>query len=287
MAMDDAAEGRKAEFGDVYNRSDPRAYFQALEPLEYQIPQHARRLFSTLLAARRDKSPSSQPSSLLDVCCSYGVNAALLRTDLTLQDLYARYGDPALAGLAPSELVAADRDFYAARTPPTAPRVVGLDVADRAVGYACDVGLLDAGWAENLEAGAPSAELADGVADAGMVTITGGVGYVTELTFDRLLSVFPASRKPWVAAFVLRMYPYDRIAQALAAHGLVTEQLTGTTFLQRRFASTEERDAAVRSVRERGVDTQGKEETGWYHCDFFLSRPQAETERQPLRELVG
>ena len=287
MSSSDLAGRGKAGFDHVYNRDDPRSYFQTLRPLGYDIPQHAHAVFTALLAARRGPSATPGESTVLDVCCSYGVNAALLRCDLTLADLFDRYGDPTLAGLSVRQLASADRDFYADVLRPDGPRVLGLDVADRAVAYARDVGLLDAGWAENLETNAPSSALAGGIADVGLITITGGVGYVTERTFNRLLWAFPADRKPWVAAFVLRMYPYDRIAESLAQHGLVTEQQTGTTYPQRRFASAEEERAALQGVRARGLDTRGLEEDGWYHCDLYLSRPPADAESRPLPELVS
>ena len=91
---------------------------------------------------------------------------------------------------------------------------------------------------------------------------------------------------PWVAAFVLRMFSYDRIAQTLAQHGLVTEQLTGVTFPQRRFASAAEREVALREVSGRGLDPAGLEDTGRYHADFYLSRPAADVAQQPLVELL-
>lgn len=287
MTANDVADQGKAGFDHVYNRDDPREYFQALRPLSYQIPQHGNAVFAALLGARVAASTSQGPSSVLDVCCSYGVNAALLRCDLTLEDLFNRYGDSSLRGLSSQELASADRAFYADRRRPDAPRMLGLDVADRAIAYACHVGLLDAGWAENLETSVPSAALAEAVGNVDLITITGGVGYITERTFDQLLGAFPVGRKPWVAAFVLRMYPYDRIAETLTQHGLVTEQLPDTTFPQRRFASADEQSTALQGVRARGVDTRGKEEDGWYHCDLFVSRPQAEADERPLHEVLS
>jgi hypothetical protein len=277
----------KAGFDHLYNQPDPRGYYQTLGALSYHIPQNAHAVFAPLLQARFDGPSRAGDGTVLDICCSYGVNAALLRCDLTLHDLFDRYGDDSLADLSPEELAEADRSFYASRLHPQAPRVIGIDVADRAVDYGRSVGLLEAGWAANLETDDPSPALADAVAEVGLVTITGGVGYITERTFDRLLGVFPAGQAPWVAAFVLRMYPYDGIASALERHGLVTEQLTGTTFPQRRFASEEEQQAAVEGVRARDLDPAGREDAGWYHCDFFLSRPESEAHARPLRQLVA
>lgn len=285
MTTNDVADHGKAGFDHVYNRDDPREYFQALRPLSYEIPQHAHTVFAALLEAMDAGTAPHAGRSVLDVCCSYGVNAALLGCELTLEDLFDRYADSSLADLSPQEVAAADRVFYADRRRTDAPRALGLDVADRAIAYGREVGLLDAGWAENLETSGPSRALAEAVSDVDVITITGGVGYVTERTFDRLLGVFPGDRKPWVAAFVLRMYPYEPIAETLAQHGLVTEQLHNATFPQRRFASEQEQSAALQGVRARGVDAHGKEEDGWYHCDLFVSRPREAVERLPLPDL--
>lgn len=288
MTAEEVVGQSKAGFDHVYNRADPREYFKAIRPLGYEIPQNAHAVFDQLLTARGNAASAPQgTSSVLDVCCSYGVNAALLRCRLSLEDLFNRYGDPSLAGLTSEELVSADLPFYADHLRPDAPRVMGLDTADHAIAYACRVGLLDAGWGEDLESGDPSEALAKEMGDVGLITVTGGVGYITERTFDRLLGTFPAGSKPWVASFVLRMFPYDRIAGTLAEHGLVTEQLADTTFPQRRFESADEEHAALRGVRARGIDTRGKEEDGWYHCDFYLSRPSAEVEAVPLEDLLG
>ena len=55
----------------------------------------------------------------MDVCCSYGINAALLKHELTLNDLYARYGSGELAGLSSEELTAlAHASITASFAPP-------------------------------------------------------------------------------------------------------------------------------------------------------------------------
>jgi hypothetical protein len=77
----------KTDFHTIYSRPDPRAYFGVLAPLGYQIPQRALPVIETVLAA-------SGARTMLDVCCSYGINAALLRHDLDLDQIAARATDP-------------------------------------------------------------------------------------------------------------------------------------------------------------------------------------------------
>lgn len=260
----------KANFDDIYDQPDPRAYFNALGDLSYSIPQHAHPVFVQVLQARQ--GAATKQMSVLDVGCSYGLNAALLRCDLSMQDLFDHYSDRRLAQLSSEELAATDRSFYSDRRWAAAPRVLGIDLASRALVYAEAVGLLDASWAENLESDEPSAGLTAGMADVDLITSTGCVGYVTEKTFGRLLDAAPDDL-PWVATFVLRMFDYSQIATVLAERGLVTERLEGVTFKQRRFASPHEQASATAAVQERGLDPRGKEEDGWFHAEFFLSRP--------------
>ena len=234
-------EQKKANFDGVYDLPDPRGYFRALGALDYRAPEHGYRVFSALLETMQNGGAAPK---VLDLCCSYGVNAALIKHELTLNDLYARYGSEDLAGLSAEELVAADREFYAGRRRTRSPEVVGTDVAGNAVSYALRAGLLDAGTGENLEQEGPTQDLARAARGAGLVTVTGGVGYIWERTFERVLSfVMDGSAgnghaggdAPWVAAFAVRFVDYSPVAAVLARRGLVTEKLSLRTFPQRRF----------------------------------------------------
>jgi len=272
-----AAQDGKADFSHIYDRPDPRDYFRTLSSLGYEIPQRARPVFETIFAAMRaDDGADTEPLHALDLCCSYGVNAALLRCDLDIDDLADRYSSAQLADLTPDEVCTADKDYYADRLLPGAVRVCGLDVAANAVAYACRVGLLDNGWAENLETGPPSAELARELEQTDVVICTGGIGYITDRTLDRVVRAGPGRPAPWVAAFVLRQYSYEPISAALSQRGLVTERLDGVSFPQRRFADDSERESALSAVVERGLDPSGFEETGRYFADFYLSRPRGD-----------
>ena len=282
-------EVRKANFDGVYDLPDPRGYFQALGALDYRAPEHGRRVFSALLALIGEDESRSK---VLDLCCSYGVNAALLKHDLTLDDLYARYASAEIADLSAGELATADARFYAGPKVHASPQVVGTDLAANAVSYALRAGLLDDGTSENLEEGEPSEALRRAARGARLVTVTGGVGYVWERTFERALSCVidgPAGggqNSPWVAAFAVRFVDYAPIAAVLERHGLVTEKLSVRTFPQRRFENDGERDHVLRELAAAGIDPAGKEDSGWYHADFYLSRTAAEA-AVPLDELLG
>lgn len=208
---------------------------------------------------------------MLDLCCSYGINAALLNHHLTLAELYAHYTGPEAAELSTAELIAYDRSFYASRRRADASPVVGLDAAQHAVGYALAVGLLDEAYAENLELAPPSEPLRRAIARTGLITVTGGIGYIGHRTFEALLG---CARLPvWVSAFALRTVSYAPVGSALAAHGLVTVSDASRAYRQRLFTGPDERDCAIGQVVLAGHDPAGLESAGRYHARLYQSRP--------------
>ncbi|MFI6766296.1 hypothetical protein [Streptomyces sp. NPDC050355] len=274
----------KADFEAIYNCPDPRRYFSTLQPLDYQIPHHGQAVFRAVTEILQRHRSDRPPLNVVDLCCSYGVNAALLNHRLSLSDLYGRYTRYRPDVPTTRQLIEADRTFFATRRRDEAVRVTGLDAAENAVDYAKAVGLLDHGFAENLEIDEPSPALRRALAGTDLITVTGGVGYITARTFGRLFDCM--SSPPWVAAFVLREVSYRPVSALLARAGLVTEKLTTRTFRQRRFADGDERRAAFEALAGRGLSVAGKEADGYYHADLYLSRPAAEVAAVPLAELL-
>lgn len=283
----------KATFGHVYNQADPRQYFHTLRELDYNTPAHATAVFSALIeyaqASRSngDGMTDDNGMTVLDVCSSYGVNAALLNHDVTLDSLYARYTSAEVAELSSSELASADIAFYRERRLPSAVPMIGLDVAEHAVAYGEHVGILTAGISENLEDAEPSDVLVRHLADVGLITVTGGIGYISERTFARILSRCSLEDPPSVAAFALRWVDYRSIAATLQSYGLVTEKLTGTTFPQRRFIDETEQAYVLDQLAEMEIDPTGKEADGSYHAELYVSRPQGQVAADPLAELLA
>jgi SAM-dependent methyltransferase len=283
----------KANFELIYDLEDPREYFNTLGSFDYCVAHHGQHVFSTLIEARREEGNSNgvgeKRTKVLDVCCSYGINAALLKYETTLEELYTRYGSKEFADLSSAELERADAAFYGERFKEAAPEVIGVDVASNAVSYGIRSGALDAGFAENLEEGEPTEELRRAVSGVDLLTVTGGVGYISGRTFERLLDCIvdgPEGRVPWLAVFALRWVSYEDISEVLSSYGLVTEKLDGHTFTQRRFTDVGEREYVLEELAGMGIDTTGKEDTGWYHADFYLSRPVEEAEI-PLETLLS
>ena len=165
--------------------------------------------------------------------------------------------------------------------------VIGLDRAEKAVAFAETVGLLDEGLALDLEAEPLSDPVKENLTRIDLVTSTGCVGYVTEKSFEHLLPAVTQGRPAWIANFVLRMFPFDTIAETLGRWGYATEKLEGRTFVQRRFASTDEQGQVLDRLRERGVDPAGKEAEGHLVAEFYLSRPTRDAAEVSIERLLS
>ena len=282
MKSSDAHDG-KVSMDHIYDNPDPRTYFRELKGLDYGLPGIAKHIVQELISHLQGSR--EEAIDILDVGCSYGVNAALLKHDMSMTDLYAHWGQTRLEDASSEEVLAYDKRFFSCTEKQDDIRVLGLDAAENAVSYAEEAGLLDEGLALDLESEPLPVESAADLQSVDLVISTGCVGYVTETTFRRLLPAVLRDEPPWFANFALRTFPFERIARILGESGYVTEKLEGCTFKQRRFASSEEQAAFVERLENSGLDTSGKEAEGYSHAEFFLSRPKHEADSIPMETL--
>ncbi|MEV1142165.1 hypothetical protein [Micromonospora sp. NPDC049799] len=255
----------KVSLDGIYTQPDPRAYFTTLRELDYCIPQLAKPYFQQIIGQYRQSRQVAVPT-VIDIGCSYGVNAALLRCDATMNDLYDRY-----AGAEGTRQALLERDRELVRAHRSPARFVGLDVSRPALGYASAAGFLDDAVQADLEARDPTARQRALFAGADIVISTGCLGYVTGRTLVRVVD----SRRdglPWMAHFALRMFPFEPIADSLAALGYETVLVDGT-FRQRRFASDREQRQVLETMSAAGVDSEGLETNGWLYAQLYVSRP--------------
>lgn len=275
----------KADMDHIYDQHDPRAYFRELKKLRYAIPSAAKPIFQKLISRRRQRQGDTV--HILDLGCSYGVNAALLKHDLSIGDLYEHWGHEKLADATPEEVVERDRHFFAGLDQPQDIEVIGLDMAENAVAFAEEAGLLDEGVTVNLETEPLPAPAEEELAQIDLVTSTGCVGYLTEKSFDRLLPAITRGRKPWIANFVLRMFPFGGIEETLSDWGYATEKLDGQTFIQREFASAEEQQQVIGQLEKKGINVTGEETEGHLVAEFYLSRPATDVVKAPIGSLLS
>lgn len=272
----------KTAFDDIYTMDDPRSYFSILGALDYMIPDVAEPVIRQLLDARarhyRDKN------IVLDVGCSYGINAAIHRFPVNFASLQQRYARREMMELDANEMIRLDRNFYSSWPETGLGDFIGVDISESAIRYANAVGLHVDGVAVDLESSPLSTADAAVVAQANVLLSTGAIGYVTDQTYRKLLDA--VATPPWIISFVLRMFPYDRFIKAFAERGLITERLAGATFVQRRFRDETEFERSLNALKTRGIDTSGFEADGLFQAELFVSRPEADAKAMPLDDIV-
>lgn len=269
MSNDAHDQSGKYSFNHIYTRPDPRSFFTTLREFDYGIPGVARPHFARLAAQYREEFQLATPR-ILDLGCSYGVNAALLRCDATLADLYQRYTDVAI-GRSRADLVAGDRAFVRTRRRGEQAWFVGLDTSRPALDYALAAGFLDEAIETDLEVGEPTEPQRAALAGTDLVISTGCIGYITEKTLLRVIEA-AGDRRPWMAHFCLRMFPYDAIAGHLDDLGYETVRVD-QPYRQRRFATGQERESVLDRLAELGIDSRGLEADGWFYAQLHISRP--------------
>lgn len=285
MKTYDEINADKVDLNRYYEASDPRSYYGGLGELDYIIPQVANPVFQQLVAARRALTKSTV--KVLDLGASYGINGALLKYPITWDMLRNRYQIAHTERLSSQDLQKLDRHYYQAWPRRGEIRVLAQDISEPALRFAEDTGSVDRGFAVNLEEVDPDSDMARELADVDLIISTGAVGYISEATFERVLRCIKSKHAPWVASFVLRMFPYGKIEDTLKNFNLETEKFEGATFIQRRFADKGEMQAMLSQLRALGIPTEGKEDVGYMHAELFVSRPKDDIARQPLNQIVS
>ena len=265
-------QGAKYDFTASYNRRWPHAYFRECLALDYMITDRAKPIFERIFANYR-RVRNKRNLKIIDVGCSYGVNAALLRTDLDLDDLYAAYLEP--SGSLSRRQEIEHRAFFRNQGLRDDIQFVGVDPSFRAVRYALDLGLLEAGVTADLETCDLTVKERSALADADILISTGCVGYATEATFARVYEASATSR-PWVVAFAMHPFSYDDIAAALKAFSLETEPLKRFRQRQRRFSTSTERQAILQAMAKLGMDDRLERTSGYIYASCYISAPPGE-----------
>jgi hypothetical protein len=260
----------KVSLDHLYVQPDPRAYFSTLRELGYCIPQLAKPHFAKQIQEFREFS--RKPTiNILDIGCSYGINAVLLNYDASMDELYEHYDALDSPAQTRNTVLTCDWELVRSRNRLAGARFVGLDNSFPALSYALTAGFIDDAVHADLETREPT-ELERGqLAETDLVISTGCLGYVSERTLSRVVMA-AGERKPWMAHFVLRMFPFEPIEESLAGLGYETIRMEGV-FKQRRFVSVEEQALVLDTLSSVGVDPRGMETYGWLYAQLYISRP--------------
>ncbi|MEQ8369438.1 MAG: hypothetical protein RIE31_04160 [Alphaproteobacteria bacterium] len=226
-------------FPPTYDQATPADYFRVLGALDYAMPEHVanfvRRNAPAIAAAR-----GVSRLRVLDFGCGYGAIGALIRHDLSMAALsraFAGHDHRADGGSGPAVLPR--------RQDAPALHLGGLDVASRAVAFALRNGLIDAGFSDDLTAGAASGALADFLAETDLLIESGALMAPLFVCFERMIE---AGRKPWLALAPrpdLHMAP---LCAMLRKHGYGLEPLSRGRIFYRRLMISEHEPITARSA---------------------------------------
>ncbi|MCE7003230.1 class I SAM-dependent methyltransferase [Kibdelosporangium philippinense] len=257
----------KVTLDHIYTQPDPRAYFTTLRGLDYCVPQLAEPHFADLISHLH--ASLGRTVRVLDMGCSYGINATLLNGGATMAELYHWYGDPDAHAMDHDALLDRDRKRFADHRKRA--RIVGLDSSQPALDYAYTAGILDDAVCADLETNELTELQRAQLSGTDLVISTGCIGYVGAQTVTQLATI-DEDRMPWMAHFVLRMVPFEPIEKNLSALGYEVERVD-SLFRQRRFVSDEEQAQVMDTLHAQGIDPHGLEDTGWLYAQLHLCRP--------------
>jgi len=259
----------KTVFDGIYDAPDPRSYYAVMQALDYRIPMQALPFFTRLFTNYRHANSQQEVLNVLDLGSSYGVNAALLKWHLTLQDLYAHYAGNIEVDFA--TLLSHDREYFASCGKQAGLAITGFDVSENALQYATQAGLLDQAVCLNLEENEADARQGEIISSSDCVISSGCIGYITETSLEKILELC-SPRRPWMAHCILRMVSTEPFEALLRERGYRVWQ-ESTLLPQRRFASEEEQVQMLGRLREQGIDPQGYEAEGWLYARVLMAVP--------------
>ena len=278
-------ETGKVILDEVYKRKTPSSYYRAIERLDYSLPQLANPVFMKTLECLAQVSNKSK-LKVVDLGCSYGINATLLKWDFHLNEIFSHYKNGSAEHVQRNEYVRRDQEFFNKNKSRNLD-VIGVDISKNALDYAFEANILDGAVCGNFENRALDSEQGAKVRDADLIISTGCIGYVTQKTVAALLDAI-VPKKPWMMHFVLRTFSFEDVERMISNRGYTTIKCRQPV-RQRKFASSEEQQKAGERLSAMSVDTKGYEEDGWYYADFFLSRPLDDNQAPlspELRELI-
>jgi hypothetical protein len=269
----------KASFDAVYQSPTPHAYFAEMNRLEYAIGQEARPYFQSIMAMMRQLLGPQVTIRMLDLGCSYGVGSALVKYGFSFSEIAEFFENEANRNY--RVCVNDTRNWLAESGPAKPVACVGADSSAEAIKFASDAGLIDGGIAHDLEADQHlTVEERTLIRQCNLLTSTGAIGYVGEKTVSAILTYLGKSRPlghgPYAAVTILRMFPVESVAKTFEKFGYRFEPAPGVRLRQRRFRDEIEQEETMKLLRERNLDTEGWESTGYLYADLYVAAPAAD-----------
>jgi len=284
MMLNQEINKKKLNMNEVYNFKDPEPYYQSINQYKYDLPERAKPYFQKIINTYRHYE-SLRELKILDIGCSYGINPALLKFDKNITELHQHYTNP--LRLQQSELSRRHLDFqwFHESSFDEQLQFIGLDIAENAVNYAVEAQLIQKSISTNLEKLPLSQEDYASLQDINFLISTGCIGYITEVTFDKILAAVRDINQLWGAVFVLKMFDISGLKKTLAQYNLVLME-TGVTVKQRSFSSPNEKKSLISFIETQGLSAEDEKQSDNLFAQLFLILPSSVTDKPLIKKLL-
>jgi len=269
----------KSDFQDIYHAPTPHAYFHEMQRLEYEIGEQAKPYIQAAARLMHRQLGLKGPLRLLDLGCSYGVGAALLKYDFSFRELADFFAEEAPHDYA--DCIERTQELVAATEVEPVIECAGADASKEAIQFAAESGLIEAGITKNLEDhDRLDAEDVATLRQCHMLSSTGAIGYVGEKTLTPVLQHLGKSLQlnhgPYTVVTILRMFDPRLIERTFAQCGYGFVRVPGVRLRQRQFDGDREYSRTLELLHQRGVEAKGWEAEGHLYADLFAGAPQNE-----------
>ena len=282
----DSLPTHKDDFDRVYDLEDPSPYYTALRPSDYRMPAVLARALKTIHGPMCAARGADGTLRVLDFACGYGAIGALLRHDVSMAEIYARYGERHWRPIDARRYWKEDASFFAARREAAAMfELGGADIAGVALEYAAALGFLDRIFHENLAHGAPSGELKQFLGSVDLVVESGSVGGLLPIAYERILDGCGNANLPWFLYSPRPDVDWAPLNGLWAERGYRTESLGAEPIRYRKALAEHERADMLRITRELGVRDEAVMRDGYLLVDMTLARPEADAGNPPIGRL--
>ena len=284
----DSLPKHKDDFDRVYDLEDPSRYFTALRPSAYRMPEVLARALKAIHRPVCAARGTGDALRVLDFACGYGAIGALLRHDVSMAEIYARYGERHWRSVDARDYWEADAAFFAARREASVTvEIGGADIAGVALEYAAALGFVDLTFHENLVESAPSGALTRFLNGVDLVVESGSLGDLLPVAFGRILDACGGTRRPWFLYCPRPDIDWGRLNALWAGRGYRTESLGNEPVRYRKALAEQERADMLRITRTLGIADEAAMRDGYLLVDMTLARPEVDAGNPPIGRLLA
>ena len=272
-------------FARVYDLDDPSPYFSTLRPTGYRMPVALAGALRAVHAPLRAARGAGERPRVLDFACGYGVIGALLRHDIAMPEIYARYGERQWQPEEGRRYWEQDAAFFGARRAEGAAfEIGGIDIAGNALDYASALRFVDRAFREDLVEGAPSDAVRDFLRGVDLVVESGALGVMLPGAFAGVLDCAGEAR-PWFLYSPRPDVNWSALTALWAERGYRAESVCSRPVRYRRPLDEQERADMLRRSRGFGKADEAIIRDGYFLVDMTLARPEADAGNPPIAAL--